>query len=230
MAFCLHVSLHLCLYVVVILEELCALHQLGIVTLQGISGNPSLDGCTTPTIDNDTLWHLGLFLHPFAKEITDCREKPGILFVQGLPVDRSGIDIVSHPMSIGLVLYTEETDRIVFVGINLLGVLWVDTLDGYVDIRLSGEQPYITDQNIGEHLIANSEGIGTTSLHLWQVDAPVAIGVSIRHILLLIKSDGYQLSWCGLTPNRDYFSPLEYHTGLEQLWQTDFCLCERGGQ
>ena len=71
LALSLHVRLSLCLHIIIILEELSALYQHRIVALQGISRDPSLNGGATPTIDDNALRHLGLFLHTLAKEVSD---------------------------------------------------------------------------------------------------------------------------------------------------------------
>ena len=105
--------------------------------MQGVGRDPSFDGCAAPAVDDDTLWHLCLLLHAFAEEIANGRKEPGVLFIQGFPVDGCRFDIVSDAMSVGLVLYAEQADVRILVRVNLLSVLRIDAFDGDVDIRLS---------------------------------------------------------------------------------------------
>ena len=179
--------------------------------MEGIGGDPGLDGCTAPAVDDDTLWHFGGLLHALAQEIADGREEPRILFVQGLPIDGGGSDIVLGTVYGGLVLDTEQTDIIVLIGIDLLCILRIDALDGDVDVRLSGEQPHVADHDVGEHMVADGERIGTTGLHLRQIDAPAAVEACGGGILFVVEADGYQFSTVGLAPDGDQFASLENH-------------------
>ena len=105
--------------------------------LQGVGRDPCFDGCAAPAVDDDALWHLCLLLHALAEEIADGGEEPGVLFVQGFPVDGCRLDVISDAMGIGLVLHAKQADVGIFVRVNLLGVLRIDAFDGDVDIRLS---------------------------------------------------------------------------------------------
>ena len=140
----LHIGLCLCLHVVVVLEELSPLDQLGIVIAQRVGRDPGLDRGTSPTVDDDTLGNFGLLIHPLAKEIADGREVPGILLVDRLPVDGCRTDVILHTVNGRLVLNAEQTDIRILIGVDLLCVLRIDTLDRDVDVRLAREQPHVT--------------------------------------------------------------------------------------
>ena len=113
--------------------------------MQGVGRNPGLDGCSAPAVDDNALWHLGIFLHPFAEEVAYGRKEPRVLLVQGLPVDTGRKDVCLHTVDSRFVLHTEQAHLIVLVGVNLPGVLRIDALNGHVDVRLSGKEPHITD-------------------------------------------------------------------------------------
>ena len=73
------VSLRLCLYIVIVLKEFGLLNQLRIVPLQRISRNPSLNGGSTPAIDDDALRNTRLLLHAKTQERTQGRKAPSVL-------------------------------------------------------------------------------------------------------------------------------------------------------
>ena len=64
------IGFHLRLHVFIVLIECRPLHQHGIVALERVCGNPSLDGCATPAVDDDALRNFCLLKHPLTKEIT----------------------------------------------------------------------------------------------------------------------------------------------------------------
>ena len=49
------------------------------------------------------------------------------------------------------VLYTEQTDLVVIELIDFVDILRINTFDGYIDVRLSRQQPHVTNQNIVDY-------------------------------------------------------------------------------
>ena len=145
----------MCAYIIIVLIHLQLFNQHGIVGLQRILANPSLDGCAAPAVNNNALRHLVGLEHALTQEIAGSREQPGILLVHRFPVDVSMADILLYTMGAGFVLHTEQADFIILVVINLLSVLRINTLDGDIDVRLTREQPYISHQNIINRLIVD---------------------------------------------------------------------------
>ena len=133
----LAVGLHLCPHVVVVLEEGHSFYQHRIVPFQGVFRNPCLDRGTTPAVDDDALCYLVLLKHPFAEEIADGREKPGVLFIDGLPVDGGRTDVVLHTVGRCLILNPEHPDLRILVGVDFVDILGVNALYCHVDVRLS---------------------------------------------------------------------------------------------
>ena len=118
----------------VVLIEAGPFHKHGIVLLQRVGRDPSLDGSASPAVDDDALRNVGLLLHPLTQEITYGREEPGILLRHRFPVDGCGADIVLHTMRARLVLYSEQAYLAVLIVVDLLCVPRIDTLDGHVDV------------------------------------------------------------------------------------------------
>ena len=139
-------------HILLVIIKTSLLQQLRMVFCQTVCWQPCLDGCTAPAIDDDTLRHLCFLLHAFAQERTQGRKQPGILLGQRFPIDIGGTDIVLHAMSICLVLDTEQTDLIVVKMVDFIDILRIDTLYGYVDIRLARTEPHVAYQHICEFL------------------------------------------------------------------------------
>ena len=133
----LAIGLHLGFHIGIVLIHRRPPHQHRIVALQGVGRDPGLDGRTSPTVDNDALRHTRLLKHPLAEEIAYGGERPGVLLVQGLPVDVGGTYVILHAMGVGIVLHSEQADLRILVGIDLLDILRIDPLDMHVNIRLS---------------------------------------------------------------------------------------------
>ena len=143
------IRLRLCLDIVIFLEETRLSYQQGIVLLQGIGGDPCLNRCTAPAVDNNTLRNPMLFLHPLSQESAQGRKLPGILLGQWFPVDGSGTDIVLYPMCVRLVLYPEQADLVICQLVYLFRILRIDTFYRDIHIRLPGAKPHVTYQHIG---------------------------------------------------------------------------------
>ena len=127
-------------------------------------------------------------------------------------------------MGARVVLYTEQADLGILVSINLLGILRIDAFDGHIDVRLSGQQPNVTNKNIVYHqlftfcfLAFHFHRERSSSLHLRKVHPPTALLISHSRILLLIEGDGHRLTSVSLSPNGDGFTALEHHTRLKKL-------------
>ena len=191
------VSLLLGLDYRLVLVELGFPNLQGIVALQRVCRYPSLDGCATPAVDNDALRNTSVLLHTLAQERADGGKEPGILLVQWFPVDAGGADVILHTLRIGLVLHTEQTYLIIVKMVDFIGISRIDTLDGDIDVGLSGTKPYIAYQHIG-----------TTCLHLRQVNAPAALCVSHRSILPLLPTDHDLFARISLAPHGDDFATL----------------------
>ena len=142
--FGLHVGLTLGFHVFIVLEELRPLHQHGVVALQGVGRDPGLNRRTAPTVDDDALRHARLFIHAAAKEIADSREEPRILLVDRFPVDSGGVDVRPGTVGVCLVGYAEKADVSILVGVNIFCILWIDALNGDIDVGLSGQEPHVT--------------------------------------------------------------------------------------
>ena len=191
-----------------VLVELGFPNLQGIVALQRVCRYPSLDGCATPAVDNDALRNTSVLLHTLAQKRADGGKEPGILLVQWFPVDAGGADVILHTLRIGLVLHTEQTYLIIVKMVDFIGISRVDTLDGDIDVGLSGTKPYIAYQHIGQHPIIDGHRIGTTCLHLRQVNAPAALWVSHRSILPLLPTDHDLFARISLAPHGDDFATL----------------------
>ena len=219
----LRIGFHLRHHVFIVLIECRPLHQHGIVASEGICRDPRLDGRAAPAVDDDALRNLCLLKHPLAKEITSSREQPGILLRHRFPVNGCGQDIILHTMDARGVLYTEQADLGILVSINLLGILRIDTFDGHIDVRLSGQEPHITDKNIVYHQLFTFHFPAfhfhrerSSCLHLRKVHPPTALLISHSRILLLIEGDGHRLTSVSLSPNGDGFTTLEHHARLKK--------------
>ena len=105
--------------------------------------------------------------------------------------------------------------------VDFIGIIRIYALDGHVDIRLAGQQPYVANQHIVNGQFVNGQLERPARLHLWQVYAPSAIGVGGGFYLFLIEGDGNSLAGIGLSPNGDGLVTLHHHAVLEQLGQSD---------
>ena len=116
-------------------------------------------------------------------------------------------------MGVGFVLYTEQTYRIVVKTVDFIGILRIDSFNGNIDIRLTGEQPNVANVDIGDRWQVLSIGgyfqrIRASCLHLGEVDAPPAISIGLSSVLLFIPADGHLLVSISLSPDRDGFVAL----------------------
>ena len=217
------VSLCLCLYIVIVLKELGLLNQLRIVALQGISRNPSLNGCSTPTIDDDALRNTRLFLHAKSQERTQGREAPSILLSQRLPLGR--LDILTNTMGVCGIGNTEQTHLVVVKMVDFIGILRVNALNGNVHIRLTRTEPNIAHQYIRQHHVAHHHCERSTSFHLGQINTPTSVSISHSGILTLLPANDNLFTRVSLSPDRNRFSTLEHHARLEHLRELHFRFC-----
>ena len=121
----------------VVLIECGALKLTGMALAQRVSIEPGLDGRTTHTVHDDALRHSRFLEHFTSQEVTYSREQPCVVFCHRFPVDGSRSDILLRTVCVGISLYTEHTNLRIGVVVDDLPVLWIDPLNGYVDVRLS---------------------------------------------------------------------------------------------
>ena len=132
-------------------------------------------------------------------------------------------------MGVRFILHTEQAYLRQVEGVNIADILWIDTLNGHVDVRLSRTKPYITHEYIGQlHFFtgctftAHFHRIWSSGLLLRQVNLPAAVSTCRRRINLLAESDGNLFAGIGLTPNGNGLVALKHHARLEQLWKLNF--------
>ena len=108
-------------------------------------------------------------------------------------------------MCIRLVLHTKQAHLRVVETVDFIGILRIDALNGHINVGLSGAEPYIANEEVGELYLSactlNFHGVRSAGLLFRQVNAPMSVSVGGGDVLFLVEGDGNLFASIGFSPD-----------------------------